>query len=387
MIVRIVDTNSKGAMKTKILLSLGLVVFASAAFAQVENDDMYFNSKDRAKLKEQKAAEQQAYAATVKKTKKMEEVSDANDSYVNPTDSYSARNVNPEFAARSNAEVAQEDNQDYYLNDYQYQTTSNLNNWNNNFNSWYSNPWYNSAYFGPSINNWNSPYYGYNNAAYSPWYDPYWNNSGWSTSFSYYWGSSWNYGWGGNYNYWNRPYCGGSWASAWGPSYYGSGYYGGYPSTVVIVNNGEGSGRNVSYGKRGGAGRSNTMVSSERYNTSRTRSTEAGRSTANTTTSTSGRTPSLSTNNSNSSNNNEYYNRSWRSRSSSSGSGTTQNSSNNTTNWSTPSRSGNSFDNNRSNNTYTPPSRSSSSFDGGGRSSGSSSGGSSSGGSRGRTRN
>ncbi|HEY9048106.1 MAG TPA: hypothetical protein VIN08_19500, partial [Ohtaekwangia sp.] len=198
-------------MKTSILLSLVAIVFSSAAFAQ-EYDDMYFNSKDRKKENVQKAADQQAYAASVKKSKRMEEVAD--DNFVNPTDSYSARNVNPEYAARANAATAQTDNQDYYLTDYRYQTSSNLNNWNNNFNSWYSNPWYGSNYYGSSINNWNSPYYGYNNAYYSPWYDPYWNN-GWSTSFSYYWGSSWNYGWGGNYNYWNRPYCG--YTSAWGP--------------------------------------------------------------------------------------------------------------------------------------------------------------------------
>jgi hypothetical protein len=375
-------------MKTKIILSLGLIAFsAAAAFAQnVEGDDMYFNSKDRVKLREQKSAEQQAYTASVKKAKKMEEVSVEDETNINPTDSYSARNVNPEYAARSNAEVAQVDNQDYYLNDYQYQTTSNLNNWNNNFNSWYSNPWYNSAYFGSGINNWNTPYYGYNSASYSPWYDPYWNNNGWSTSFSYYWGNSWNYGWGGSYNYWNRPYCGNSWNSGWG---YGNGWYGGggYPSTIVVINNGEGSGRPVTYGKRGTRG--NAVVTTERYNTSRTRSTDVTTQRSTNTTGTNGRmttttNPNLSNNNSN----NAYYDRQWRSRSTTNTSGNTQStpartwSTDNNNNWSNPSRNNNS-DNGRSN-TYTP-SRSNSSFDGGSRSTGS--GGSSSGGSRGRTRN
>jgi hypothetical protein len=377
-------------MKTKIILSLALIAFSAAATVaqSVEGDDMYFNSKDRAKLREQKAAEQQAYTASVKKTKKMEEVAVEDETNINPTDSYSARNVNPEFAARSNAETAQVDNQDYFLNDYQYQTASNLNNWNNNFNSWYSNPWYNSAYFGPSINNWNTPYYGYNSAYNSPWYDPYWNYNGWSTSFSYYWGNSWDYGWGGSYNYWNRPYCGGGWSSAWGPSWSYGGWYG-YPSTIVVVNNGNEGGRTVSYGKRGDRGTG--IVATERYNTSRTRSTAVTtqRST-NTTSGTNGRMtsttrPTLSNNNSNS---NAYYDRQWRSRSTTNTSGNTQStpsrtwSNDNNNTWSNPTRSNDSGG--RSNSSFTP-SRSNSSFDGGSRSTGS--GGSSSGGSRGRTRN
>ena len=376
-------------MKTKIILSLALIAFsATATLAQtVEGDDMYFNSKDRAKLREQRAAEQQAYTASVKKTKKMEEVAVEDETNINPTDSYSARNVNPEYAARSKAETAQVDNQDYFLNDYQYQTASNLNNWNNNFNSWYSNPWYNSAYFGSGINNWNTPYYGYNNAYYSPWYDPYWNYNGWSTSFSYYWGSSWNYGWGGGYNYWNRPYCGGGWSSAWGPSWSYGGWYG-YPSTIVVVNNGGEGGRPVSYGKRGTRG--SGIVTTERYNTSRTRSTAVTtqRST-NTTGNTNGRMttttrPTLSNGN------DAYYDRQWRSRSTTNTSGNTQNGTpsrtwsndNNNNTWSNPTRSND--NGGRSNSSYTP-SRSNSSFDGGSRSTGS--GGSSSGGSRGRTRN
>jgi len=240
-------------MKTKVALrymifSL-LFVFAFAAMAQ-DNDDMYFNSKDRAKLKAQKETE---VSASVKSSKKnaSKDVKEEEES-VNPTDSYSARTVNPEFAARSNAQTAQEDDQEYFVNNYQYNTSSNLNNWNNNYSSWYNNPWYTSSWFGPSINSWNSRYYGYNDPYYSPWYDPYWNYNGWSASFSYHYGNSWNYGWGGNYNYWNRPYCG--WANSWGPSYsWGSwgypGYYYGYPGTVIVVDRGEAASyRN--YGKR-----------------------------------------------------------------------------------------------------------------------------------------
>ncbi len=105
-------------MKSKVaLLSLVSFLFAFAASAQgVENDDMYFNSKDRAKLNATKASEV-SYTASIKKNKK--EI--VEDEPVNPTDSYSARNVNPEFAARSNSETAQADNEDYFVNNYQLQ--------------------------------------------------------------------------------------------------------------------------------------------------------------------------------------------------------------------------------------------------------------------------
>src|SRR5690606_19271292 len=87
-----------------------LSVLTVGSYAQgIETDDMYFNSKDRAKLK---AAEGQGdvYASAKKATREEEQI--------NPTDSYSARNVNPEYAARENAEVAQSDNEDYYVSDY-----------------------------------------------------------------------------------------------------------------------------------------------------------------------------------------------------------------------------------------------------------------------------
>src|SRR5687767_8798499 len=125
-------------MKSKVaLLSLASLIFTFAASAQgIENDDMYFNSKDRAKLNAQKASEV-SYSASIKKNKK-ETVEETEP--VNPTDSYSARNVNPEYAARSNSETAQADNGDYFVNDYQYNKASNFNNFNNNFSNWYNSP-------------------------------------------------------------------------------------------------------------------------------------------------------------------------------------------------------------------------------------------------------
>jgi hypothetical protein len=226
----------------KLLVAAFSILGISGAFAQAEYDDMYFNAEDRAQLNAQRTTEV-AYN-TPSKAKKFEKTEDER---VNPTDTYSARNINPEYTSRAQAETSQADEEDYFANNYQYNKNQ-YNNWNNNFNNWYNNPWTRSNYYGSAINNWYSPYYGYNSWN-SPWYDPYWSYNGWSSSFSFHYGNSWNYGWGGNYNYWNRPYYG------WDPYFGGLGYYGGsywnnyrYPGTI-IVNRGE-SGRNIAYGRR-----------------------------------------------------------------------------------------------------------------------------------------
>ncbi len=274
-------------MKIKGILFAALSVFGlSGAFAQgVEYDDMYFNAEDRAKLNAQRSVD---VAYNTPRSKK----SNFDEEGTNPTDSYSARNVNPEYTSRAHTQTAQSDEEDYFVNNYQYNRNQ-LNNWNNDFNNWYSNPWYRNNYYGPSINSWNSPYYGYSSWN-SPWYDPYWSYNGWSSSFSFFYGARYNYGWGGNYNYWNRPYYG------WDPYYSSLGYYGGgywnnwmYPGTVIIVNNGETAGRNVVYGKRPTRGTS--YVSERNVARSRAMSTMSDRSNS------SGRTTSTKQA--------EYYNR------------------------------------------------------------------------------
>lgn len=400
------------------LLLLAAFIINIGAFAQ-EDDDMYFNAKDRTKLQSKERQDQIAYEASVKKAKKMREEPAAEEEgqneesveALNPTDSYSARNINPEYEARSTAKLSQSDDQDYFVNNYNYQyaTSSNMNNWNNNFNSWYGNPWYSANYYNAPINSWNSPYYGYSDPYYSPWYNPYWNNNGWSTSFSYYWGNSYNsygnygYGWGGNYNYWNRPYCG--YASSWGFGYgYNSGYPGwyGYPGSVIIINNGEGT-YGPRYAKRGSRG--NDVVNTTRPNTgTRTQVSDAfGSNNRSQREATAGRTsnlnnnavtPANTTNGRSRQQGSEYYNRTWRrvtqepsnasnSNSNSNSSGRTSNSNSNS-NWNngnsnsdrtyTPSRSSNS-NNDRSNSSF-----GNSNSGGGGRSSGGFSGGSSGGG-------
>jgi hypothetical protein len=294
-------------MKSKAaLLSLVSLLFTFASIAQeIENDDMYFNSKDRAKLNAMKAS-QPTLTASIKKSKK--EVVEEEESS-NPTDSYSARNVNPEYEARTNSETAQADNEDYFVNNYQYNSASKFNTWNNNFNRWYSNPWYGANYYDPFISSWYSPYYGsYYDAWGSPWGNPYY-RSGWGSSFSYHWGSSWNYGWGLNFgfgNYYYNPYNAWAWSpyyrySPWGYSYYGGGW--GYPGTVVIVESGNKYG--PAYGKRGS--RSSEVNRNYATRTSRTYNSNANPD--------SGRPITGGRVGTSSSRQSDYYNRSWRSQS------------------------------------------------------------------------
>lgn len=271
-----------------ILFTLLASMFVGRASAQVEQDDMYFNSKDRVKLRESQKVSELAMASARKKVQQEE------DELNNPKDTYSARNVNPEYTSRAHSKGAQEDEQDYYVNNYRYNQAQQFNNWNNNFNNWYGNSWYRNSYWGPSVNAWNSPYYGYYDSFNSPWYDPYWSQNGWSGSFSFYHGSSWNYGWGGNYNYWNRPYSPG-----WN-SYYSNAYWNNYrhPSTIVVINNNESAGRGVTYGKRPTRG---SAIVSNRSET-RTRSTVVNPN---------GRQPDNSGGRIRTQQS-EYYNRSWR---------------------------------------------------------------------------
>lgn len=368
-------------MKSKVAL-LGLVslLLTFAAMAQgIENDDMYFNSKDRAKLNAAKASEA-SYTASIKKSKREATVEDES---VNPTDSYSARNVNPEFEARSNSQTAQADNGDYFINDYKYNNASQFNNWNNNFNNWYSNPWYGGNFYDPHISSWNSPYYGSRYDAWgNPWRNPYY-NAGWGSSFSYHWGSSWNYGWGMNFGNYYNPYN--AWAgdpygySPWN-SYYGGGWnsYYRYPAQVVIIDDNRYS---PAYGKRNSR---STQIDRD-YNAGRNRT--SNRDVANSNNGTrpiSGGRVSNSTNNS--SRQSDYYNRGWRNQSQStysspsSGSNNNQNSSTPNTNtrssWESNTRSSWSNSGGESRSSGYDGGRSSS---GGGSSSGNSGGGSGSG--------
>lgn len=226
-------------MKTRIvlagLLAMGIALEVSAQ--RVENDDMYFRGKDRERNKSIEAEASYASAKTKKHQQEEETVTEDEDN-TNPTDSYSARNVNPEYVSRANSEKASEDETNYYLEGYAppASTTTNFNNsYYNNANwarnSYYANAMWNSPYYGMGYYSpWASPYYG--GGFYDPWMSPYstmgygmgpsygW-RTGWSMSFTFgnYW-SPWGYGYGG------YPYYGGGYAYGY-PSYYygGGGYY------------------------------------------------------------------------------------------------------------------------------------------------------------------
>src|SRR5690349_11952756 len=102
-------------MKTRIVIgSLMATVMTFQVLAQrAENDDMYFNSKDREKLRAEKASASVSdksvndkidsdYNSFRKKHfDKNEEATAATTESVNPTDSYSARTINPEYISRS----------------------------------------------------------------------------------------------------------------------------------------------------------------------------------------------------------------------------------------------------------------------------------------------
>lgn len=357
-------------MKSKVaLLSLVSLLFTFASMAQeIENDDMYFNSKDRAKLNEAKA-NKASYTASIKKPKK-EVVQE--EEVANPTDSYSARNVNPEYEARSNSETAQADNEDYFVNNYQYNNASRFNTWNNNFNRWYANPWYGGNYYDPFIASWNSPYYGsYYDSWGNPWRNPYY-RSGWSSSFSYHWGNSWNYGWGMNFGFGNfyNPYNAWAWSPYYGYSPWGNSYYGGwgYPN-VIIVESGNRYG--PAYGKRGSR---SSEVSRDYVNRSSRNSNRETVTPGGTRPITGGRVGTTTSRQA------EYYNRSWRNQSQNSSSYDNSYRDNSNSNSGRSSWESNSRSSWRDSN---PGGSSSRSYDAGrsstGGSSGSSSGGSSSG--------
>ncbi len=214
-------------MKTKYALMSGLVMLlATAAFAQVEYDDMYFNSKDRAKLNASKevilARQYEEEDKTIVKT-----------SPINPTDSYSGRSVNPEYTNRLkvNSNPSASASQ-YFISGYQPANvnknvaSNNCNCGNSMYNPYYGgysmNPYYNGMY-GNSMYGFASPY----SSFYSPWGMSMMGSSFYRPGFS----SMFGYGLGGMYggmgygfgNSWGNP-----WNYGYGSSFYNSFGYGGY---------------------------------------------------------------------------------------------------------------------------------------------------------------
>lgn len=341
-------------------LSLGL---ASGSFAQVEYDDLYFTAKDRSELNALRNSGSLAMSGN-KKSSLQEEFSD------NPTDSYSARNINPEHVSRSNSRAAQEEEENYFISDYQHKTGSGYSNWYSNFNNWYNSPWYSSGWYGSGFSRWNSPYYGPYSYMGSPFgygygYDPFY------SPYGYGGGSYWNVGLGYSFGSPYYPMSMSPWG--WGAGY--SWYNSWYPrSTVVIVDN-DVNGRKVQYGKRATRGskaytstttpdRTRGNVAVPTYN----RSSSSGRTTT---------APASTTRQA------SYYNKNWRN--ASQGSATRSGSYNS---WSgSDSRSSSGYNRSSGSSTYRPsaaPAQRSSSFSGGSSTPSRSTGSGSNGRSRGR---
>lgn len=322
-----------------------MIAFAASS-QNVEQDDMYFRSKDRKVLAASKPL-------TMNVSSRASEVN----SPINPTDSYSARNVNPEYIsqAKVNPSKATQTGTTYFVPNYT-PTSVNQNIYNNPANWNYYGGGYRPSYYGMNsmmgygmnpmmmmgngMSSFGNPYYspmgyydpfGYNAYGYNGFYN-YGGGFGYSPGLSFsmgmgyggfnnYWGNSFynNYGWGGGYN-----------------SFYGGGWN---RPTVIIVTNGDSNGQ-VVYGKR-------TSRSSDLDNTatSRNRSASINSSQTGNRSSSNGRVTSASDNNAGS-----YYQRGWRTnpetntRASWSNSGNTSNNSNSFNNNNGNSRSGSNSD-------------------------------------------
>lgn len=249
-------------MKTNILFA-GLMICSTGLLAQVEHDDMYFKKKDRAKLNQQneKVAQEQSAQAIARGEKKLRFDYPINSTQAVPSQ---ANITNPEFIARSQSEMVATEEQDYFVENYQYAPQNSFNNFNNNLSAWNTSQLYNTGFFAPQIYGWNSPYYspfndpflmGYNP---NPWCNPAF-RSGWSVSFNYAWGNNWNYGWGNPYN--NMMWGNSMWAWGGNPYYgWGNGFYN---NPIIIIDNGN---NGAVYGKRSSRGQNaaNTSTGSQR---------------------------------------------------------------------------------------------------------------------------
>ncbi|MCU0367559.1 MAG: hypothetical protein MUF39_01890 [Cyclobacteriaceae bacterium] len=229
-------------MKIRIaFLTLLSIVTTMVVSAQVvEYDDMYFNSKDRVRV---------AAAKPVSMTPAQKEMNQVA-TPINPTDSYSARNVNPEYISQSKVNTSGvEENVAYFSPDYT-PTAVNQNIYNNAIpsNSFYGNPYSNPYNYGMST--FGSPYGSFypSYSAFSPY--------GFGSMYPSGWSSFWNVGMSFGYgSMWGSPYMGmgmgcmtcmnnGFGGFGWNPWGFNNFYPGG---SVIIIDNNT---RPVTYGRR-----------------------------------------------------------------------------------------------------------------------------------------
>ena len=260
-------------MKTKIaLLSLLAVAMSASVFAQEEIDDMYFTSKDRVAENAKRQVEVASLSSRVLESESAP--------VINPTDSYSARGVNPEYISGSKVGTVATSgiNVSYFSSTYQ-PTAVNQSLYNN------SNLAYN-GFGGPmGYNRFGSPYgmgmggmgmgfspWGYStmgmmNPYMNPYMDPFMMNSygygsggygmngfyqpglsiGFGSGFG--WGNGWGnsmFGFGNSfynpwgYNSWGMNSFYGGWGNPWGYNNFynrgfGNPYYGYYGGNTIVV--------------------------------------------------------------------------------------------------------------------------------------------------------
>lgn len=231
-------------MKIRIaFLSTMAFITGLTSFAQVvEFDDMYFNAKDRTKLIASKPVSTYVSPATNEVV-----------TPINPTDSYSARNVNPEYLAQSKLGNANSPESVQYFSPDYTPTGVNQNIYNNpyNSNSFFNNPYnYGMSGFGNPYGSFN-PYF----SAFSPYGSMY--PLGMNSMYSSGWNTMWSVGFGFGSGMWGNPFYSNAWGcgTCWN-SFYGGGFgwnpwgwnsY--YPGSVIIINDPANT-RPVAYGKR-----------------------------------------------------------------------------------------------------------------------------------------
>lgn len=220
-------------MKTKVaFLTLMAVAASISGMAQSteELDDMYFTSKDRATLNaSRKVALSSESARSV--------TSSETASVINPTDSYSARNVNPEYVAGSKVNGSSTAVASYFSPNYiptgvnQSIVRSNCGTCGNSSYTNYNNSYYpynNYGYYG--MNPYSSysmmnPYYGFGNGFYQPGlsfgFGSFYGNGFGNPFFNNYYGMNPYYGYGSYYNSFYNPYM------------FGNGGYG-YSNVIVV---------------------------------------------------------------------------------------------------------------------------------------------------------
>lgn len=224
-------------MKSRIAcMSLLLAMGVFAVNAQ-ESDDMYFRASDRAKVAASKPLMELSTRQSEQRTP------------INPTDSYSARNVNPEYISQSANPSVESEQVTYFTSDY-VPTSVNQNIYNDRANWNYygmNNPYMMGGMYPYGVGRYN-PYWGN-----SIW-DPYGYNSFYGSGLNLSMGMSWGLNsWG--YSPWNSYYGMNSWA--WDPYGYNSfwgwnsgwGWNNYWRPTVIIVGGNDGS-TGVVYGKR-----------------------------------------------------------------------------------------------------------------------------------------